>query len=287
MTLADACANRSTRGFWPMLWDWLKGKEAPNWDRLVATATPADGIWAGWMKEMLPSNSLHSISASSARTDCRRTFDSLLKTCSANHRSNLSRGTKRAEALGPMRYESANTPEALNRAFPIFLQIEASGWKGAANSAVASSQALTRFYRSLVSELGSRGECEIDLLYVGEHPVATVLWFRTARELHLQKIGYLEDKSRLSPGKMLMKEAFARACADPTLDRLCFITHPDWAEPWKPESNSVLEFTLYRDNLFGTLLCRLNNLKRRSQPDAEPSVSTSDPEISATKALLP
>lgn len=281
MTLSDACANRNSKGLWPMLWDWLKGKEAPDWDRLVATATPADGIWAGWMKEMLPSNSLHSVSTSSARTDCRRTLDSLLKACSANHRSNLSRGTKRIEAIGPMRYECANTPEALSRAFPVFLKIEASGWKGEANSAVASNQSLTRFYQSLLDELGSRGECEIDLLYVGEQPIATVLWFRTARELHLQKIGYLEEMSRLSPGKMLMKEAFARACADPTLDRLCFITHPDWAEPWKPESNPVLEFSLYRDSLLGTFLCRLNSFKRRAHANAGPFASAKDPELSA------
>ena len=66
----------------------------------------------------------------------------------------------------------------------------------------------------------------------------------------------------------LLREAFARACADPTLDRLCFITHPDWADPWIPESNPVLEYSLFREGLWGGMLWRLTKYRRRMQEKA-------------------
>jgi CelD/BcsL family acetyltransferase involved in cellulose biosynthesis len=262
MTLADVCADRKSSELWMAWWQWLQSASAPTWDRLAVTSTPADGVWAAWMQQMLPSHALHSTASSSARTDCRRSLDDLLKACSANHRSNLSRRAKRAEAIGPLRYEYARTPEELRRVFPVFLEIESSGWKGAAQSAVASNPAILSFYETLLSGFGPRGECEIDILHVGDRPVASVLWFRTAREMHLQKIGYLEEMSDLSPGKLLMRESFRRACADPSIDRLCFITHPDWADPWKPESNPVLNYSLFRNGVKGQLLWRLIKARR-------------------------
>lgn len=265
MTLADVCADRRDTTLWPELWRWLHGRQAPDWDRLVVTHTPADGVLAGWMQQQPPAHLLQSVASSSARVDCRRSLDELLKACGGNHRSNLSRRSKRAEAMGPLRYELARTPEELARLMPVFMSLEASGWKGKAGSAVASTPKVQAFYDTLLDGFGRRGECEIDVLYVGDRAVASVLWFRTARQIHLQKIGYLEELSDLSPGKLLMRESFRRACADPSLDRLCFITHPDWADPWKPEGNPVLEFSAFSNGLKGSLLFQLNRTKRNRQ----------------------
>ncbi|ACB35330.1 Protein involved in cellulose biosynthesis (CelD)-like protein [Leptothrix cholodnii SP-6] len=262
MTLSDVCADRADVTLWPAFWNWLQGRDAPEWDRFVLPQIPADGVMAAWLQHFAPQRMLHSVASSSARVDCRRSMEELLKSCSANHRSSVSRGGKRAEALGPLRYELARSPQDLARLMPIFLAIEASGWKGAAGSAVASNPALMRFYNALLDGFGSRGQCEIDVLHVGERPVASVLWFRTGRQIHLQKIGYLEELSQIGPGKLLLRETFKRACEDPELDRLCFITHPAWADPWRPEGNPVLEFTLFRDNWRGLVLYQLNKAKR-------------------------
>lgn len=278
MTLADACADRDDPALWPSLWRWLNSREAPKWDRLVVTHTPFDGVLAGWMRQAPPDCLLQSVSSSSARVDCRRTLEELLKACGGNHRSNLSRRSKRAEALGPLRYELAQTPDELTRLMPTFLAIEASGWKGAAGSAVANNPRVLAFYESLLTNFGARGQCEIDVLYVGDRAVASVLWFRTAREIHLQKIGYLEELSDLSPGKLLMREAFRRACADPALDRLCFITHPGWADPWKPEGHPVLEFSAFAQGPRGRLLFELNQFKRKRQARSAPPSVAAEPE---------
>lgn len=283
MTLADVCADRRDPTLWPDLWRWLHSRQAPRWDRLVVTQTPADGVLAGWMQQQPPAHLLHSVASSSARVDCRRSLDELLKACGGNHRSNLSRRSKRAEAIGPLRYELARTPEDLARLMPVFMSLEASGWKGKAGSAVASTPKVRAFYDSLLDGFGRRGECEIDVLYVGERAVASVLWFRTARQIHLQKIGYLEELSDLSPGKLLMREAFRRACADPSLDRLCFITHPDWADPWKPEGNPVLEFSAFANGLKGRLLFMLNRHRRHRQ--ASETAEQTTPQAASTPPL--
>ena len=268
MTLADVCCAHESAELWRAWWHWLNSSAAPRWDRIAVRHTPSDSVWSEWMRDFAPAHSLSSVASSSARTDCRRTLDDLLKACSAKHRSNLSRGRKRAEVVGPLRYEHARTVEELARVFPTFLAIESSGWKGEAGSAVASNPKVLKFYETLLAGFGPRQGCEIDVLYVGERPVASVMWLRTAREIHLQKIGYVQELADASPGKLLMREAFARACADPTLDRLCFITHPDWADPWIPESNPVLEYSLFREGLWGGMLWRLTKYRRRMQEKA-------------------
>jgi len=263
MTLADVCCERESTDLWRAWWRWLNSSEAPRWDRIIVSHTPSDGVLSAWIRDFTPSHALSSVTSSSARTDCRRSLDDLLKLCSAKHRSNLSRGKKRAEVVGPLRFEHASTVEELARAFPTFLAIESSGWKGEAGSAVASNPKVLKFYETLLAGFGPRHGCEIDVLYVGDRAIASVMWLRTAREIHLQKIGYVQELAEASPGKLLMREAFARACADPTLDRLCFITHPEWADPWIPEGNPVLEYSLFRDGLRGGVLWRLAKYRRQ------------------------
>ena len=77
MTLADVCADRRDTTLWPELWRWLHGRQAPDWDRLVVTHTPADGVLAGWMQQQPPAHLLQSVASSSARVDCREKMPGL------------------------------------------------------------------------------------------------------------------------------------------------------------------------------------------------------------------
>ncbi|MCE9518610.1 MAG: GNAT family N-acetyltransferase [Verrucomicrobia bacterium] len=197
----------------------------------------------------------------SAWLPCDRSYADLLKGASANHRSNLVRGQKRAAKLGSMRYDSFSQPDQLKTAMLHFLSIEASGWKGAQGGAVACKPELVAFYSTLCASLGSQGRCEIDLLWLESDPIASIFWFRTGGVLHLQKIAYLEKLSELGPGRLIMAEALQRACADSALRRINFITRCPWADGWRTEIAPVRDWTIYPNTWIGRVVFTLERVK--------------------------
>lgn len=273
MTLADVVAQPASAQVWPALWDWLQHDSGLSWDRLVIHKMSADAMLAGWLSQVPLRLALSSEIDGCAVLDCDRSFESLLKGASANHRSSLNRGLKRAEQMGTLRYATHADPQSLNDAMPHFLAVEASGWKGAQGGAVACSAELMAFYDQLARDLGARGQCEIDLLWLDDRAIATVFWFRTGGQLHLQKIAYLEELANIGPGKLIMREALMRACADPTLRGVSFITRCPWADGWRTEVTPVWTHTLYRESWRGRALHAFRRYAKKLKGAAKPVIA--------------
>ncbi len=261
MTLADALAPGLDDEVWPKLWTWMRSPAGLGNLSLRLPALPSHAVLERWLDRYPEPLALQRILDGSAWLSCDRSYADLLKGASANHRSNLVRGLKRASKLGPLRYESISRPDQLTAAMSHFLSIEASGWKGVQGGAVACKPELVAFYSSLCASLGSQGRCEIDLLWLGPSPIATIFWFRTGGALHLQKIAYLEELGELGPGRLIMAEALQRACTDPTLRRVSFITRCPWADGWRTEITPVRGWTIYPNTWNGRLLFALERAK--------------------------
>ena len=69
--------------------------------------------------------------------------------------------------------------------------------------------------------------------------------------MFLQKIAYREEFAELGPGALIVAEALKRACADPSLSRLSFITRCPWADGWRTRITPVWRYSLYRGSLRG------------------------------------
>ncbi len=270
LTLSDIVADPVDAALWPHLWNWLLRQSGIAWDRIVVPKLTEESVLAGWIRQYTPDLAQARRIDGSAWLDCERPFDDLLKAASANHRSSLSRGAKRAAGLGGLRYETFTTPATLASAMESFLVLESAGWKGREGGAVACKPELIAFYSGLAQQLGARGQCEIDLLWLGERAIACVFWFRTGRQLHLQKIAYLEEFANLGPGKLIMREALKRACADASLSQVRFITRCVWADGWRTSLIPVWRHGLYRDSVRGRLwaasMTPYEKLKQRVKP---------------------
>ena len=96
----------------------------------------------------------------------------------------------------------------------------ASGWKGAAGTAIKCSPTLIEFYRVLARRLADRGWLEWQFLNFDGMPVAAHLAIRFGRSLILPNIGYDEPDARLSPGNLLFRETLTRAFADECLEEV-------------------------------------------------------------------
>lgn len=137
MTLADALAPSLDNAVWPQLRAWMSGPDGPGNMRLRFPAIPSHAVLERWLGLFPESLALQRNLDGSAWLSCDRSYSEILKGASANHRSNLSRGLKRAAKLGTLLYESFSHPDELAAALPHFLSIEASGWKGKQGGAVA------------------------------------------------------------------------------------------------------------------------------------------------------
>lgn len=246
VALSDAAADPDTVDLWRALWSWLQTCELP-WVSLYVPRANADAVIDHWLAAP-PRMCLSLEIDATAWLPCDRDYAELLKAASGNHRSSLSRAGRKAAEQGTLRYETHVDPAAMAAAMTFFLEVEASGWKGREGGAVACDPELVAYYHALTQRMGENKRCELDLLWLNDRAIGTILWFRAGRTLHLQKIAYLDELSQLAPGKLILAEALKRICADPTLDRVSFITRCTWADGWRPQLWPIRTHMLYREN---------------------------------------
>ncbi len=256
--LADVAAIVTPETLWPAWWHWLQHDAGLGWTRLDIGRL-REGSWlAEALRLHPPAHDFHAPLDGSAWLDCSRPYDELLRAATSKHRSNLKRGAEKAAQKGSLRYETHTSVEALAAALPHYLAVEASGWKGQQGTAVACRPEWQAFYTALTETLGGQHDgpsgCEIDLLWLGDEPVATLFWLRAGRTLALQKIAYREDLSAIGPGQLALAHALRRACEDPTLARYSFITRCTWADGWRSTVTPVSGHVIYVDSARGHLM---------------------------------
>ncbi|MEY4750849.1 MAG: hypothetical protein RIQ60_3063 [Pseudomonadota bacterium] len=257
LVLSDVLAPDCDATVWPLLWAWLCGPQGPGCRRLELPALAADATLAHWLQACPPALVLRRDLEGSARLDVNRPYAGLLKAASASHRSNIVRGRKRALGMGQLRYETHVGPGGMAAALDHFLAVEVSGWKGRSGGAVACRPELMAFYAQLAAIESAHASCEIDLLWLDKQVIATVFWLRCGVSLQLQKIAYREELGEFGPGRLILAEALQRACADPTLQQVSFITRCSWADGWRTQIVPVHAWELRP----GTLVGRIAHLR--------------------------
>jgi CelD/BcsL family acetyltransferase involved in cellulose biosynthesis len=186
-------------------------------------------------------------------------------------RSDLRRARRRAEDLGPVRFDlAAVTPEQLPRRLEQGLQVEAAGWKRQEGTAMLVDPAAGRFFTSYAAEACRQGSLLLNLMYVDEQPVAMQLAVEVGRRLWLLKIGYDESFARCSPGNLLLLETL-RDSAARGLHSVEFLGRCEpWTEPWTTQEQRCVSLLAYPGTLRGlSSLARdgasyaFNSLRRR------------------------
>jgi CelD/BcsL family acetyltransferase involved in cellulose biosynthesis len=102
-------------------------------------------------------------------------------------------------------------PHDLDRELEAGLQLEASGWKGAAGTAILASASTAGFYRSLARALHRRGELRLSSLISDGEVIAFDLALEHGSRYFLLKTAYDERYRSLSPG-LVMRLAVIERC---------------------------------------------------------------------------
>ena len=147
--------------------------------------------------------------------DATRDADVLLNDALSTRKlKELRRQRHRLAEHGAVRFEVARSPQEVATALESFLTLEASGWKGARGTALASVAGDAAFIRRALPALAESGNCEIVTLRAGQTPVASGIVLRHQSRAFFFKLGVDERFARYSPGVQLALDLTRHLCAD-------------------------------------------------------------------------
>ena len=154
----------------------------------------------------------------------------------ARKRKELQRQRRRLEEFAPVTFTTATEQQHVARALEDFLVLEASGWKGLAQTAAANDPALRRFVETAVTTLAAQGQARIDRMVLGGSAIAAAITLSAGDTAWFWKIAYSEGVARFSPGVQLVCELTSGFAAQPGLahvDSCATADHPMIDHMWR------------------------------------------------------
>jgi Acetyltransferase (GNAT) domain len=231
--------DEARRELLPAIVDYLR--KNPEGRRLLVLGPLSEDsvIWAG-AEHLDPETRCVRPTEPSDVFDCTMSFDELMSRLSKHFRRNLRSHRNKLSSLPDLRFVRATQTRDLVRELESFMQVEASGWKGAGGTrlAVQLRPKHPAFYTTLGTTLGggaSSDRCEINALYADGRCIASQYCARTGAQYVIHKIGYDETYRRLAPGLTLLERTLERCCEDPTIERLSLLTDGPWQRDWHPD----------------------------------------------------
>jgi CelD/BcsL family acetyltransferase involved in cellulose biosynthesis len=273
--------TQENAGLLDELTQWLRGQKELRWDELRLRKVSSESSIAFAARARLPkfAVSLEYHTSAYLRTDA--TYEEVTKSLGSKFKSNLRRRNRIAEQTAPLRHQRYRRPDELAEAFALFLELEASGWKGAAgtSSAIRVVPQMLAFYTALIREFEGRGACVINLLWHGDTPVAGQFCLQIGRTFYILKVGFSESHANFAPGILLLDRILKESCEDPGVDVLHLVNEPPWAKFFRPTVTGVWSYFApdwsVRGMLvhLGLLIKRKREARRRVEPigDAAPS----------------
>lgn len=168
---------------------------------------------------------------------------------STKFKRNLRRKRNKALEQGSLNVKSFRNDQAVE-AFKIFLELEASGWKGREATSIVQQPDKLCYYQTLVESYSSDGVLAVNLLYLGDQVIAGQIGVQIGTTLYLLKIAYDENFSAISPGYLLIDELITELDEENYLSKISFVTGVGWIDRWKPSEEPV---AVYFDSGFDSI----------------------------------
>ena len=134
------------------------------------------------------------------------------KVFSKNRRRQFSRYKRRLEEKGDVRFEVVESQDRMAAALKAFLQIEASGWKRAAGTAILCRKNWSAHFGDWMNGLVIENKCKIANLHCNDTLVASGLLLTSGDVAWYAKVGFNEDFADCSPGMLLTVELSRYFC---------------------------------------------------------------------------
>jgi CelD/BcsL family acetyltransferase involved in cellulose biosynthesis len=200
------CEPSHREGVNDAIWECLKRRK--DWDVLEAHYVPQDSaldnllrraekdgyLTATWPTQKSPYLTLPS-PGSPPLQNCPARY--------ADSRKRLGRYERRLRDHGEPSFEVETTFS--DQLFESFLEMEGSGWKGKAGSAIKCSSTTTQFYREALRDASTFGQLRMCSLLVSGREVAMEMALLSNGICFSPKVAYDETLSNASPGNLLVQ----------------------------------------------------------------------------------
>ena len=235
---ADVVVTERADEVYEALWKTLLQARTP-WDVLLFTQLPGDSPTHAQVERLSARHQYPTslwMSDASPYVELSNDWNSYLKSLGGKLRQNLRNRLNRLQKLGEPELQVLGDGDAIRQARAEALQLEASGWKRDAGTAIESDPQVTRFYTELADRASESGWLRLLFLSVNGRRIATSYASQYQERLSFFKTGYDPDFAKYAPFKMLTYYAIKGGYSD----RLREVDFLGDAEPWKLEWTSTI-----------------------------------------------
>jgi CelD/BcsL family acetyltransferase involved in cellulose biosynthesis len=150
----------------------------------------------------------------------------------------VGRRQRALEREGTLAFRTVSEPAEIDEELEAFLELEASGWKGRAGTAILSHPRTNRFYRQFAQVAASRGWLRLHSLEFDGELIAGDYGCSFADTGFLIKTAFSEAHERFSPG-LVLRARVLQAAIEEGLSSYDFLGGPDryklsWASELRP-----------------------------------------------------
>lgn len=191
-------------------------------------------------------------------------FDAYWQDRPKNLRSNVRRYTNRLEReAGGEEFTCLVVPEAMSNGVRRFGDLESTGWKGAAGTAVSKENIQGQFYGEVLANFAGSGQAAICELTIAGELAASRLLIGNARMQVILKTTYNEALARFAPSRLLLFHLLERELTEHPERTIEFYTNAtrDQAE-WATFSSSIQNVHLFRNDIVIVAFALLRTLRR-------------------------
>jgi hypothetical protein len=129
-------------------------------------------------------------------------------------RSNLNKSVNKLKRTGDYSFLHLTGKEAIKH-WPVFLELEASGWKGAKGTAILNKDEMTRkYYEYLLNNLAGSCDLHLYLLKIQDRPIAAIFSYTQGNVYHWAKTAYDEGSKYYVPSLQLLVHTISSLMKD-------------------------------------------------------------------------
>lgn len=196
--------------------------------------------------------------------DLSGTFDEYWNSRSKKLISNINRYHRRVkDRAGSGRLELFTEPGMMHDAVVRFGELESSGWKGRAGTAVNINNAQGEFYSEVMTKFAETNQAEVAEYWIGEHLAASRLVIYNKDIQVMLKTAFDESLSQFAPGRLLLHEYLKHSFINKRSKHIEFYTNATKEQlAWATGQRYLRHIMLFRSTHIARLYNHYRKLRR-------------------------
>jgi CelD/BcsL family acetyltransferase involved in cellulose biosynthesis len=236
-----------------------------KWDVLVVRSAVSPGPTLDALRAAVAERGLYHVELSGHRSPylpVERSWTDFLAAKSSNFRYNLQRKKKKFLKAPGARIEWVAKDRNLDELLAQVLEIEAASWKAEQGVAISQNPAESRYYRNLLQLLVDKGALEMNVLWLGEEPVAYTLCCRSGGWMGLLKTSFKSQHGSTAAGTCSLNETVARAFELGVTEYDFLGGEDSYKLEWSPSVRQHVDVMIFGRTLRGRAVAAIAALRR-------------------------